>query len=101
MLTLFLHEFKSVFRNIKSVIALSLNALFAGILFLVNNLSAGYPAIEPVLSSMTVVAALTVPLVAVFSVSRERKDGSAAFVSVLPFTPETAAEGMSFRVAIL
>lgn len=86
MLTVFLREFKAIFRNIKCIVCLTIFALCSGILFVSNNLSTGYTEIEPVLSSMTLVAALTVPLIAIFSVSKERKEGSGAFLAVMPFT---------------
>ena len=93
MITLFLREFKSIFKDVKSVISLFILTFVSGIFFVTGNLLSGYPAIEPVASVVMLIAALVVPLVAIFSVRRERKDGSATFTAMLPFTSSQALLG--------
>jgi len=98
MITLFVREFKAVFRNIISVVALGVIALFSGIFFTRNNLVTGYSEIEPVLLNMTLVIAVIVPLVAILSVSKERKEGSDIFVATLPFTKIQIMLGKFFGI---
>lgn len=98
MMTLFSREFKAVFRNIKSVIALGILTLFSGIFFARNNLLTGYSKIEVVLLYLTLVAAVVVPMVAIFSVSKERKEGADTFVAILPFTRSDIILGKFFGV---
>ena len=98
MFMIFLREFKAVFKNIGSVIALAVLALCSGVFFVRNNLMTAYSEIELVLSSLTLIIAIVAPLVAVFSVFKERKEGSDAFMATLPFTRLSIILGKFFGI---
>ena len=97
---IFLREFKAVFKNIKLAIALAVLALCSGIFFVRNNLMTAYSEIELVLSSLTIIIALIVPLVAIFSVFKERQERSDVFMATLPFTRLSIILGKFFGVFI-
>ena len=90
MFTLIKKELKSLFCNPISLAAISiLNIAPAVILAIYLNLGATegtYAGFENVLSTMSVVVALIIPVVVSMSISREYKNGTAAYLNSLPIS---------------
>lgn len=86
MLVVFSRELRALFRNIIYVLCMALFMVGAAYFFIVNNLLSGYSAIHPVFSNMSLVAALTIPPVAILSIKREYKHGTCDMLDALPVT---------------
>ena len=87
MVTVFAREFKRLFKNTKAIVCIAVFAFASAVLFLTNNLLNGYSGIQSVFSSMSLVAALTIPAVAASSLTDEKKSGGESFLAALPITP--------------
>ena len=83
---IFERELKALFRNIKAVLCIAAMTFISALFFVINDLSAGYSGMQSVLPNMSLVAALLIPPVAVFAISRERVKGTDAMLDALPLT---------------
>ncbi len=84
MFVIFGREIRALFKNVACVISMSLFMMATAFFFITTVLSTGYSAIQPVFTNMSLVAALTVPPVAIFSMIRENKVGTVELLKAMP-----------------
>ncbi len=101
MLTVFLYEFKALLRDIKAITCITLYAIASGILFTVNCMISTYPGIEQVLSTMTLVATILITFIAASSLTKDKKKGTDALLSAMPFTKMQILAGKFLAVLTL
>lgn len=94
----FIREFKAILNSIYAVAVATVFSVASGILFLRNNISIAYPSIDAVVSTMSLVAAILIPVVACFRVNGEKKCGSELLLSVLPLTKTQIVLGKFFGI---
>ena len=96
--TVLIREFKALIGNIYAIVTAAVFSIASGILFVCNNLTLTYPSIDAVLATMSVVAAILIPVIACFSINGERKKGSDELLSVLPLTRAQIVLGKFFGI---
>lgn len=96
--TVLIREFKALIGNIYAIVTAAVFSIASGILFVCNNLTLTYPSIDAVLATMSVVAAILIPVIACFSINGERKKGSDELLSVLPLTKAQIVLGKFFGI---
>lgn len=82
---IFVKRFRAHFHNILSIIAITVIAIGAGIMFTKNNIGVAYPNIDSMLPTTSLIAAIAIPLVSCFSLSMERRS-SDEFLRTLPIS---------------
>ena len=96
--TVLIREFKALIGNIYAIVTAAVFSIASGILFVCNNLTLTYPSIDAVLATMSVVAAILIPVIACFSINGERKRGTDELLSVLPLTRAQIVLGKFFGI---
>lgn len=96
--TVLIREFKALIGNIYAIVTAAVFSIASGILFVCNNLTLTYPSIDAVLATMSVVAAILIPVISCFSINGERKKGSDELLSVLPLTRAQIVLGKFFGI---
>ena len=96
--TVLIREFKALIGNIYAIVTAAVFSIASGILFVCNNLILTYPSIDAVLATMSVVAAILIPVIACFSINGERKRGTDELLSVLPLTRAQIVLGKFFGI---
>ena len=92
----FLREFKSRIRNLRSVISITVFVLLSGLLFTLNNIRLTYPTIDAVIATISLLAAVTIPLISGFSDWSDRKSNCDMFFAVLPVSAYQIVLGKFF-----
>ncbi len=98
MITVFLHEFKALCRNIIAISCIAIFAMASAILMIVNNFNMGYAGIEAILSSMTLVAAVLIPAVSASIITKDKKSRMSEFFASLPLTKAKILLGKFFAL---
>lgn len=86
MKAVFIKEFKSFFNNLSGYVFCTFMLLFSGIYTMVVNLKSGYPNFEYVLSNMTFVFLIAVPLLTMKIVSEDKKQKTDQLYYSLPLS---------------
>ena len=96
--TVLIREFKALIGNIYAIATAAVFSVASGILFIYNNLTLTYPSIDAVVATMSIVAAILIPVIACFSINGERKRGTDELLSVLPLTRAQIVLGKFFGI---
>ena len=96
--TVLIREFKALIGNIYAIATAAVFSVASGILFIYNNLTLTYPSIDAVVSTMSIVSAILIPVIACFSINGERKRGTDELLSVLPLTRAQIVLGKFFGI---
>ena len=96
--TVLMREFKALLGNIYAIVTAAVFSIASGILFICNNLALTYPSIDAVVATMSIVAAILIPIVACFSINGERKKGTDELLAVLPLTRAQIVLGKFFGI---
>ena len=96
--TVLLREFKALIGNIYAIATAVVFSVASGILFTYNNIAVTYPTIDAVVATMSLVAAILIPVVACFSINGERKKGTDEFLLALPVTGGQIVLGKFFGI---
>ncbi len=99
MFVIFKRELRTIFSSIKNVSCIALLAAVSGFLFTFSNMSAGNAEIYSILSSMTLFAAVIIPVLVCDTFVREKE--SRAFLSALPITASGLLFGKGFAFLVL
>lgn len=99
MWVIFEREIKALFRNIRAVICIAVMSFISALFLAVNNLSAGYSGMQSVLSNMSLVSALIIPLVASGIICGGRISGRDDLLDFMPVTLAQIIMGKFFAVA--
>ncbi len=98
MVTVLIREFKALIGNIYAVVTAAVLSVASGILFVCNNLMLAYPSIDAVVATMSIIAAILIPVIACFSINGERKRGTDELLAVLPLTSAQIVLGKFFGI---
>lgn len=96
--SVFIREFKALLSSIYALAVAVVFSVASGILFVRNNISIAYPSIDAVVSTMSLVAAILIPAVACFAISREKKQGTHRFLEAMPVTGTQIVLGKFFGI---
>ncbi len=101
MFVIFKRELRAIFASIKNVACIALLALVTGILFVASNMTAGYADVYSVLSIMTIVLGIVIPVLVCDTFTREKE--SRVFISSMPIKASgiLLGKGLAFFVAVL
>ncbi len=96
MKAVFKREFFSAFRRLYAYITVALTAIIAGIFFTVYNLNFAAENIVSVLSTMSLVTALIIPVVAVNSYPSRKREDTDVIYDMLPLSSKDVVLGKYF-----
>ena len=97
-MSVLLKEFRSLISNIYAILTAAIFSIASGILFTVYNLVATYPSIDAVVTTMSFISAILIPVIACFSINGEKKKGTDALLGVLPVTRTQIVLGKFFGI---
>ena len=96
----FFKEIRALFRSIYAIVSISVFAIAAGIIFVLNNVRIGYPSLDSIIATLSLIAAITIPVVACLSVNLERKRRNDEFLASLPLTTAQIVFGKFLALAV-
>ncbi len=86
MTAIYKRELRALFTKTRTLTVLALYLLCVGVLFVTNNLATGYSEAYALLSMLTPVAAVLIPIAVTWSVCRDRGNTAAVQLLALPLT---------------
>lgn len=100
MSTILIREFKALLSNIYAILTVTVFAIASGLLFTVNNLGLAYPSIDAVIATMSLIAAILIPVISCFSINGEKRRGTDALLEMLPVTNVQTVLGKFFGTLV-
>ncbi|MBR2432959.1 MAG: hypothetical protein IKB23_08590, partial [Clostridia bacterium] len=94
----FFREIRSLFRSIYAIVSITVFALASGIFFVLNNVRLGYPSIDSIIATLSLIAAVTIPVVACLSINLDRKKRNDEYLATLPLTRTQIVLGKFFAM---